>query len=89
MRCWVAYRAVGRLQSQHSRPVTEWKKLVLVLLTMCEGKSPRILVIMARCSMLSCVWNSVWPCNTGKMKEAVDRLGWIIPFRAVRDKINV
>ena len=73
--CWVAYLAAGRAQSQHSRPVPAWKKLVLVLRTMWAGKSPSILVIMARCSMLSWVWNRVWPCNTPEIKEGPVRDG--------------
>ena len=27
------------------------------------GSSPRMRVIMARCSRLSWVWNNVWPCK--------------------------
>ena len=83
--CWVAYLAAGRDQSQHSRPVPPWKKLVLVLRTMCGGKSPSILVIMARCSMLSWVWNRVWPCNTAVIKEGLVRDGL---FHLRRGKIK-
>ena len=57
--CWDAYLAEGRVQSQDNLPC--WKKDVFVFLMMWDGNSPRIRVIIAKCSRLSWVWKRVCP----------------------------
>ena len=73
------YLPFVEVSSQFKRPLAKY--LILVLLAILVGIGPRIRSIIARCSLLSCVWNRVIPRASSKTIQPTDQTsqGWDQP----------